>query len=156
MAALDIYCLLWTISAKGKRWSSHHSNPGCCHGVHPDTSRPVTLAASAMESKWGEIISRGANSCLNANTFEKKQLREKKWWKQSWDWVWYARVPQHDSLCSISCQSGKHVSRSDLLVVHILIRFLEWNRTSFLMGRVCPRRQAIYLFCWSFCLQWLA
>ena len=34
--------------------------------------------ASAMESKEGKIASRGANSCLNANTFERKQLRERK------------------------------------------------------------------------------
>jgi hypothetical protein len=31
-----------------------------------------------MESKEGKIASRGANSCLNANTFERKQLRERK------------------------------------------------------------------------------
>lgn len=38
----------------------------------------ATLAAFAMESKRGKIISRGANSCLNANTFERKQLRERR------------------------------------------------------------------------------
>lgn len=51
--------------------------PGCCHGAHPDTNTPATPAALAMESKKRKISSGGADSCLNANTFERKQLRER-------------------------------------------------------------------------------
>lgn len=53
-------------------------------------------------------------------------------------------VPQQDSLCSISCQSGKLVSRSDLPTTHIPVtpnKVLRKSRADFLMGRETVRAQ---------------
>lgn len=49
---------------------------------HQHTSKRGGSGGWGVPQQWnqkeGKIASRGANSCLNANTFERKQLRERK------------------------------------------------------------------------------